>query len=635
MASGHTDDGEEKGNATDGSEGADGPSEDDGRRGASRRSVLRGAATTAATLGSIGVASNGAAAQESLPLSPSGEVTLDPGEYTWDGSQIDVGSSAALVGGGSAGDVVLNLESGTMHGTVEGTLENVVVRGANPSPKSGLDLVPGSTVDGFIWPEGGQQSEDRAFYSPEGGDERVTLRNSAWGFMANNGAYLDKPPVTIENCAAVNNNIAGIRIGHRDGTSSGQTSHVRNCLIAVTADIPNDDTNTPNARGLRIRHPGDFVIENCYFIYLDVNGPANPIEVHDGAAGASVTIRNCTFYNDTDQAILRDKSGGSADVTVENCVAVGSGSMEFEAGGVSESDLAADGEVSFPLPSDVTGYAAADEIEGVGSGIGPWNGSVSVDSATEEEQKEPKDPAEYDHVLALHGSPDNPVSSSAKSGDFDLDVTVSGSATLGDQAETDTDSIVRNDDGSSTINVNNLGPDELDSFRFDGEVVDLVMDDGYEVDLSLDGTTMTPEELLGGTSGGDSSGNDSSGDGSSGDDSAGDDTSGDDSTGDRSSGDDSSGDGTSEDETYPHLLTVTGDGDVTQYAFTVSGDVDRDGESSVVADDSTPWDRMNDVAKNGKVIGVVGNGTDGYRFSGNLTALTVDGDADVAVDRDH
>ncbi|QLG29056.1 hypothetical protein HUG10_16595 [Halorarum halophilum] len=619
MAAGHTDDGEEKGNATDDSEGLEGASEDGQIGGASRRSLLKGAAATAATLGAVGVSTNGAAAQESLTLSPDGEVTLDPGEYTWSGEDLDIGSNAALVGGGTEGDVVLNLESGTMQGTVEGTLENVVVRGANPSSKAGIDLPPGATVDGFVWPEGGQQSEDRAFYSPEGGDERVTLRNSAWGFMANNGAYLDKPPVTIENCAAVNNNIAGIRIGHRDGTSSGQTTHVRNSLIAVTADIPNDDTNTPNARGVRIRHPGDIVIEDSYFIYLDVDGAANPIEVHDGAAGASVTIRNCTFYNDSDQAILRDKSGGSADVTVENCVAVGSGSMEFEAGGVSESDLAADGDVSFPLPSDVTGYPSADEIEGVGSGIGPWDGSVSVDTATEEEE-EPADPAEYDHVLALHGSPDNPVSSSAKPGDFDLDVTVSGSATLGEHAESGSDSIVENDDGTSTINVNNLGPDELDSFRFDGEVVDFVMDDGYEVDLSLDGTTMTPDELVDGTSGGDSSGDDSSGDDSSAGDSADDDSSGDDST--------------SEDDAHPHLLTVAGEGDVTQYTFTVSGDVGRDSDASVVADDSTPWDRMKDIARDGKVIGVVGNGTDGYRFSGHLTALTVDGDADVTIERD-
>lgn len=352
--------------------------------GSSRRSVLKGAAAAAATLGTVGAISGGAAAQTELPLDPDGEVTLDPGEYTWDGSQIDVGSDAALVGGGDPGDVVVNLESGTMHGDLEGRLENIVVRGENPESKAGINVHPGATLDGFVWPEGGQQSEDRALYTPDGGDDRLTIRNSAWGWMANNGAYVDKPPVTMENCAAVNNNIAGIRVGHRDGTSEGETTEIRNSLVAVTADIPNDDTNSPNARGIRVRAPGHIVIENCYFIYLDVDGPANPIEVHDGAAGSTVEIRDCTFYNETDQQLVRDKSGGDADITVENCVAVGDGSFEVEGADVSESDLAADGDVSFPLPSDVTGNPAADEIEGVESGLGPWDGSTSVAQADED-----------------------------------------------------------------------------------------------------------------------------------------------------------------------------------------------------------------------------------------------------------
>lgn len=416
MAKRHNADGAEKDDVTDRSVDNDAPTgAEDG--GSSRRSVLKGVAAAAAAVGTVGGLPGGAAAQGELPLEPDGEVTLEPGEYTWDGSQIQIGPDAALVGGGSAGDVVLNLESGTMHGEIEGTLENVVVRGANPEAKAGLNVNPGATVDGFVWPEGGQQSEDRALYTPEGGDERLTIRNSAWGWMANNGAYIDKPPVTMENCAAVNNNIAGIRVGHRDGTSEGQTTNVRNSLVAVTADIPSDDTNSPNARGIRVRAPGHIVIENCYFIYLDVNGPANPIEVHDEAAGATVEIRNCTFYNDTDQELLRDKSGGSADITVENCVAVGSGNLEMEGADVSESDLSADGDVSFPLPSDVTGNPAADEIKGVESGLGPWNGSVSVAQADEESADDDASKGESaEGDTAEDGSDDGSVEESSGDG---------------------------------------------------------------------------------------------------------------------------------------------------------------------------------------------------------------------------
>ena len=378
MAPSHTDETGEKADVTGQSDASDEPDER-GRLGtASRRSLLKGAAATAATLGTVGVSTGGAAAQESsLTLSPDGKTTIEPGEYTWEGKEFEIGSDAALIGGGTEGDVVLNLESGTMHGTVEGKLENVVVRGKNPEPKSGLDLSPGATLDGFIWPEGGQRSEDRALYTDSGGDERVTIRNSAWGSMANNGAYVDKPPVTIENCAAVNNNIAGIRVGHRDGTSSGKTSHVRNCLIAVTGDIPSDDTNTANARGLRIRHPGTFIVENCYFVYLDVEGAGNPIEIEDDAPGSTVELRNCAFYNETGNPLVVDETGGDLDLTVENCVAVGSGNHEVDAE-FSGSGVTSGGDVSFPTPGKLTGYPSADEIQGVGSDVGPWNSGGSA-----------------------------------------------------------------------------------------------------------------------------------------------------------------------------------------------------------------------------------------------------------------
>jgi hypothetical protein len=346
-----------------------------------RRTFMKtvGIAAVAASAGAGAFA--GSASAASFTTSPSGTVTVDPGTYDWDGSSLDVGSGDALVGGGSAGDVVVNLTGGTMEGSVEGELSNIVVRGANPNSKAGIDLYPGATVDGFVWPEGGQQAEDRAFYTPTGGSETLTVRNSAWAWMSNNGAYIDKPPVLMENCAAVNNNITGIRIGNRDGTPSGETTTIRNSLVAVTREVATDGANSANARGIRIRHPGDFVIENCWFIYLDVPGTANPIEIHDGAAGSTVTIRDCHFYNDSGQALVRDKSDGGADVTIENCTVEGSGSTEvepsFSGSGISS------GSASYPLPSEVTGYAAADEIEGVGAGIGPWDGSsTSVDQST-------------------------------------------------------------------------------------------------------------------------------------------------------------------------------------------------------------------------------------------------------------
>ncbi|MFW5937790.1 MAG: hypothetical protein ACOCSN_02510 [Halanaeroarchaeum sp.] len=696
-----------------------------------RRTMMKALGATAA-LGGLGALS-GTAAAAPVDLS-GGDTTIPAGEYEWDGSGLDNGSGEAIVGEGSAGDVVLNLESGTMDGSIEGRLENVVVRGANPNSKSGIDLYPGATVDGFVWPEGGQQSEDRAFYTPDGGNDRLTVRNAAWAWMVNNGAYVDKPPVTMENCAAVNNNIANVRVGHRDGTDESETTYIRNSLIAVTEDIENDDTNVPNARGIRLRSPADLVIENCWFIYLDVDGAADLIELHDGAAGSTVEIRDCAFYNDTDRDLVRDKSGGEMDVTIENCRVAGSGSRniepDYDGSGVTEDDS-----VSFPLPSAITGYAAADEIEGVGDGIGPWDGSASTSSDDEDE--------ELAHTIVLHADEEN-------DGTIEATFTVDGPVEYAAEAEPDTDEITENDDDTVTV-TSVLSPDGLDSFRFDDSVVDYSVPQNASVDVSVDGTTTTFAELVGEEDSEESSdgsdgesvleviarqsgdldyefevdgsvelyetttevsaghgdeisenddgtvtvtgftGNDGFGDAylvdgsvlsfswdpedyefevlvdgesvdpasfgaeesdGSDDESEADETDENSETEDGS--DEQTDDGTdeqtdeetsddtedteasdeSDSDSLPHLVTVDGDSaDVTTYTFTVSGSVTRDSEASEVSEDGTSWDEMDDIARDGKVIGLVGSGVDAYRFDGSVTSVTVDGDAAIDIER--
>ncbi len=691
--------------------------------------MMKAVGATAALGGLGALTGNVAAADVNLP---GGGVSIPAGEYEWDGSGLDAGSGEAIVGEGGAGDVVLNLESGTMDGSIEGRLENVVVRGANPESKSGIDLYPGATVDGFVWPEGGQQSEDRAFYTPDGGNDRLTIRNAAWGWMVNNGAYIDKPPVTMENCAAVNNNIANVRVGHRDGTDESETTYIRNTLIAVTDDIENDDTNVPHSRGLRLRSPADLVVENCWFVYLDVDGAADLIELHDGAAGSTVTIRDCSFYNDSGGDLVRDKSGGQMDVTIENCTVAGSGSRNIEPA-YSGSGVTEDDSVTFPFPSTVTGYAAADEIAGVGEGIGPWGNGPA----------EPTDDDSLAHTLALHASPDNAETVA-------VDFTVDGPVEFAAEAEPDTDSISENGDGSVTV-TSVLAPDELDSFRFDADVTDYSVPAGATVDLSFDGTATTFAELTGQTGGdgeadtleviarqsgdlnyefvvdgsadlyetselvtagnGDTvtdngdgtvtvtgfTGNDGYGDaylvdgtvqsftadpsdytfdvllngeavdpasfGATDDETDGsetddtdqtdeeptdeeptdtddtssdtDDTSSDtdDGTDEEPTGDETD-DGTS-DGSLPHRIVVDGDSaNVTTYTFTVSGDVARDTEASQPTEDGSQWDRIEDIAQDGKVIGLVGSGVDAYRFDGRVTEISVDGDAAIDIERD-
>jgi hypothetical protein len=599
-----------------------------------RRTFVKGLAAAAGVGGASRLLGTASAA-ESLDgyLSPDGEQTIPAGEYDWAGQSLSVDSGDALVGGGDAGDVVWNLQSGTMDGTVAGRLENVVVRGDNPEPKSGIDIAPGGVVDGFVWPEGGGQSEDRAFYHPEGG-ARTHLRNTAFGWMANNGAYTDKAPMTMENVAAVNNNIANIRVGHwgARGTSNPRetTTYIRNCLVAVTETPRHDDEAGSHTRGIRLRHPAHLVIENCYIVYHDVDGTADLVELHDEADGSTVEIRNTHFYNDSGGRLVRDKSGGQMDVTIEDCTVAGSGNREvqpdYDGNGFTEES------VTVPLPSEVTGYDAADEIEGVGPDVHPFDGDATGSGGTSEEEEEQG----YDHTLVLHADPDNPLSDDAVPGDFDMIITVSGGADYGEDAEPGSDQVYQNSDGTTSIKVNDLTPDELDSFHFDGEVPDYVVDDGYGVDVSVDGQPTTLEELASGdfdySGGGDGNGDgDDDGSSSSDDDSASDgDGSGGDSTGD-GDGSGSGGDDLS------NVVVVDGQNadDVTTYTFTVSGTAERDVENSTGGSgDGLTWNVVEDVSKEGKVLGLVADGVDVFRFSGSVTDLTVDGDAAVYIERD-
>ena len=619
MADSHTGDADEKESTTKQNSKA--------TASASRRTLLKGIGAFATVGGTGAIASEAVSASGHFGdfSSPNGEVTIPAGEYTWNDDDLDIGSGDALIGGGSAGDVVVNLEDGTMDGSISGRLENIVVRGNNGDSKAGIDVEDGAVIDGFHWPEGGQQDEDRCFFSPSGGD-RATIRNSSWAWMVNNGAYTDKMPMTFENCASINNNIAGIRIGQEDSDTSAVT-YIRNCLIAVTEQPEYDDTNVPNARGIRMRERGTFVIENCYFVYLDVDGAADLIEIHDGAGKSDVTIRNCAFYNDSSRDLVRDKGNGMADVTIEDCSFHGSGSSniepDYDGNGLVEK------EVNFPLPSEITGYAVADEAEGVGAGIGPWSGSATSSDDTTDEEEQTADPAEYDHTLVLEASEDNPVSADATPGDFDLDIFFSGDATYGDLAEPDEDQISTAEDGTTKVDVSNLMPGELDSYRFNGEVVDYAVDDGYEYSVSMDGTTTTFEELVNGEgpTADDESSSDSTDSGSTDDGSSTDSSSTDDSS-------TTDGDRTYDDDMTSRVVVDGADnGRPTNYTFTVSGDVVRDTDTSTRTADGTDWDRVEDFARDGKVIGVVGSGVDAYQFSGSLTGVTVDGEATLTIER--
>jgi len=84
--------------------------------------------------------------------------------------------------------------------------------------------------------------------------------------------------------------------------------------------------------------------------------------------------------------------------------------------------------------------------------------------------------------------------------------------------------------------------------------------------------------------------------------------------------------------------TITIDGtqapdEMSRYTFSVTGEAEQSEELTSLADERHPWDAMQSIVSDGDVTGIVGNGEDGYRYSGEITSLQIHGNADVNIER--
>jgi len=375
MAKGHTD------GRTDG--GSDRSADETGTSG--RRTFLKtvGVAAAAAVAGGGTLASGALAANGSADsyLSQSGNVTVPKGTYNWSGTQFNVSSGDSFVGGGNPGDVVFDLQSGTFGGDNSGTIQNITVRGSNPSGKAELYLRPGSLTDGFVWPEGAQTGSSRAFKSPEtsySASAMATVRHAAVGYCGNNTGYCDYFPFTVENCVFANNNISNWRAGHAGlSNPTSATTTIKNTTIAVTRSGNTDGSNSLNMRGLRVRQPGNVVVDGCYFVFKNVSGVGTPIELHSGAGG-DLTIKNSHFYVESGVGPIIDNSAGY-NITINDCT-YDSAAGSLNVGASYSGNGFTAQSVTVPLPSEVTGMPAADDIVGIGPGETPW-GATGTSSA--------------------------------------------------------------------------------------------------------------------------------------------------------------------------------------------------------------------------------------------------------------
>lgn len=189
-----------------------------------------------------------------------------------------------------------------------------------------------------------------------------------------------------------------------------------------------------------------------------------------------------------------------------------------------------------------------------------------------------------------------------------------------------TDYAEENDDGTWTAYGQTGGGsgESGDSFRFEGELIDFsATGDVDALTLYADGEELTTEELLEqyGESADDDDGSDESTD-----------DSGEESEEPDEGSDEESGDETEDSAPLSNRVIIDGTrvDSVASYAFHVSGDVEVD--DAISSEGESRWDAMDDVVEDGSVTGVVGKGIDGFRYSGEITSISVDGVVDVSIE---
>ncbi|WP_377076736.1 hypothetical protein [Natronoarchaeum sp. GCM10025703] len=90
-----------------------------------------------------------------------------------------------------------------------------------------------------------------------------------------------------------------------------------------------------------------------------------------------------------------------------------------------------------------------------------------------------------------------------------------------------------------------------------------------------------------------------------------------------------------DDEEISNVIVIDGSENdtVSQYVLTVSGELERSEDYTSIANKGMAWDALPSNVSEDKAIGVIGQGVDGYRYSGNVVSVEVRGDATLHIDR--
>jgi len=80
------------------------------------------------------------------------------------------------------------------------------------------------------------------------------------------------------------------------------------------------------------------------------------------------------------------------------------------------------------------------------------------------------------------------------------------------------------------------------------------------------------------------------------------------------------------------LIDSTVSDELAQYRIVVSGRIEQSDSLSSVVDGGSPWDEIQDRVDGSTATGVVARGIDGYRYSGELVSVQLDGNVDITLE---
>ena len=610
----------------------DRPTTDDRTR-LNRRSYLRTAGTVGAALGTGSLLSGIATATE-IHLGEEGlqdgddageylanhigdnrEIVIPAGTYQYSTRAFTRGHSSGYAdlvvrGEGEFGDVVFEHPDGYSFSEViaanggDVLVDNIVWRG-----------VAGGNGNVTIRAHGGDEVTLRRIARPDGSNdhgEGVYVRPEHAGVanfehcwlenFTDNGLYGSAPAGSHGNDGAVNvtgglyknNNIANIRIGGSNSTIEGAT-------VVLTDEQRGlwGSSRAVNMRGIWVRegtgsNGHDITIRDCD-VYNEL--PYAPIEIHPRSGGGSGVVEDTRVYNEGGNAAIRHRGG---DWSGQDNHATGSGNLRIETGTNNCEGPRCD------IASDTPRVP-----------IGDREGSPATAELPD------MDP----HLVTFITAEDAPVSEYRFVADGPIDAlsdtpydSPSGNAVRA----TSNYEITREDDehvaeGSSA---NGYG----DAFEVYGAISEASVD-SEDMVIELDGDRVDADELVERTQPEEADDDETGGnydetDGS------------DDTDGDPSPADDEQSD--SDDDSLSNVIVVDGSAsdDVSQYVLTVSGELERSEAHTSIVNEGLAWDALPSNVSEDRAIGVVGEGADGYRYTGNVISVEVRGNAALRIDRE-